>query len=67
MDSFKNFQRTNYIYALAIILEKLRIPYEFIDAYNLKFTINAIRERNIDTTNMDAQDVDNIIKLILTK
>lgn len=67
MEFYNKFEKMIYVDALAIILKHLRIPFEIIDNNNLKFSIHVIRDLDVDTTNMSTADVDNIIKIILTK
>jgi hypothetical protein len=61
-----DFEKTTYVYALAIVLEKLQIPFEFIDSENLECDLHYFRDRHVDTTKLTVKDIDDIIKLILT-
>lgn len=67
MNNSNKFQRDLYVQTLVIILEKLRIPFEFIDDHDLKFNIHIVRNQSIDTTDMTINDIDDIITRILTK
>lgn len=63
----EKFQKRIYVQCLAIILEKLQIPFEWHDPDHLEFNLHVIRDIHVNTTEMSVKDVDNIIKLVLTR
>lgn len=65
--NFDRFHKTVYVHALAIILEKLNIPYKLLESYNVEFDFRALRDLHVNTTNMSVADIDNVIKIVLTK